>query len=71
MLGKENLPTTIGELRSYRSAPSPGVVNVAAYRRKVGSLGVTTDIHFTDDEGRRLASLLGVETHAYPTGSQA
>ncbi|MHB1045579.1 MAG: SDR family oxidoreductase [Thermoanaerobaculia bacterium] len=71
MLGKENLPTTIGELRSYRSAPSPGAVNVAAYRRKVGSLGVTTDIHFTDDEGRRLASLLGVETHAYPTGSQA
>jgi len=71
MLGKENLPTTIGELRSYRSAPSPGVVSVAAYRRKVGSLGVTTDIHFTDDEGRRLASLLGVETHAYPAGSQA
>ncbi len=71
MLGKESLPTTIGELRSYRSAPSPGVVSVAAYRRKVGSLGVTTDIHFTDDEGRRLASLLGVETHAYSTGSQA
>jgi acyl transferase domain-containing protein len=71
MLGKESLPTTIGELRSYRSAPSPGVVSVAAYRRKVGSLGVTTDIHFTDDEGRRLASLLGVETHAYPAGSRA
>ena len=71
MLGKESLPTTIGELRSYRSAPTAGVVNVAAYRRKVGSLGVTTDIHFSDDEGRRLASLLGVETHAYPAGSRA
>jgi len=70
MLGRENLPTTIGELRSYRSAPAPGVVSVAAYRRKVGSLGVTTDIHFTDDKGRRLAALLGVETHAYPAGSQ-
>ena len=71
MLGRENLPTTIGELRSYRAAPAPGVVNVAAYRRKVGSLGVTTDIHFTDDRGLRLAALLGVETHAYPAGSQA
>ena len=71
MLGRENLPTTIGELRSYRSAPAPGVVRVAAYRRKVGSLGVTTDIHFTDDRGRRLAALLGVETHAFPSGSQA
>jgi acyl transferase domain-containing protein len=71
MLGRENLPTTIGELRPYRSAPSPGVVHVAAYRRKVGSLGVTTDIHFTDDKGLRLAALLGVETHAFPAGSQA
>lgn len=70
MLGKENLPTTIGQLRPYRSAPAPGVVNVAAYRRKVGSLGVTTDIHFTDEKGLRLAALLGVETHAYPAGSQ-
>jgi hypothetical protein len=71
MLGRENLPTTIGELRSYRSAPAPGVVRVAAYRRKVGSLGVTTDIHFTDEKGKRLAALLGVETHALPAGSQA
>jgi hypothetical protein len=71
MLGRENLPTTIGELRPYRSAPSAGVVHVAAHRRKVGSLGVTTDIHFTDDKGLRLAALLGVETHAFPAGSQA
>ena len=71
MLGKENLPTTIGELRPYRPAPAPGVVRVAAYRRKVGSLGVTTDIHFTDEKGKRLAALLGVETHALPAGSQA
>lgn len=71
MLGRENLPTTIGELRPYRAAPAPGVVHVAAYRRKVGSLGVTTDVHFTDEKGRRLAALLGVETHALPAGSQA
>ncbi len=72
MLGRENLPTTIGELRSVSVRPrAPGVVNVAAYRRKVGSLGVTTDIHFTDDKGLRLAALLGVETYAIPAGSQA
>ncbi|MBK9089728.1 MAG: SDR family oxidoreductase [Holophagales bacterium] len=71
MLGRDNLPTTIGELRPYRSSPAPGVVNVAAYRRKVGSHGVTTDIHFTDEKGVRLAALLGVENHALPAGSQA
>jgi acyl transferase domain-containing protein/acyl carrier protein len=71
MLGRDNLPTTIGELRPYRTSPTPGVVNVAAYRRKVGSLGVTTDIHFTDEKGVRLAALLGVENHAVPSGSQA
>jgi acyl transferase domain-containing protein len=71
MLGRDNLPTSIGELRPYRSSPAPGVVNVAAYRRKVGSLGVTTDIHFTDEKGVRLAALLGVENHALPAGSQA
>ncbi len=71
MLGQDNLPTKIGELRPYRSSPSSGVVKVAAHRRKVGSLGVTTDIHFTDEKGVRLAALLGVENHALPSGSQA
>ncbi|MBK9966591.1 MAG: SDR family oxidoreductase [Holophagales bacterium] len=70
MLGRDNLPTTIAQLRPYRTSPAPGVVNVTAYRRKVGSLGVTTDIHFTDEKGVRLAALLGVENHALPAGSQ-
>ena len=58
-------------LGGYDHGRRAGVVHVAAHRRKVGSLGVTTDIHFTDDKGLRLAALLGVETHAFPAGSQA
>ena len=64
-------PDDIAELRPSSSAPAPGVINVAAYRRKAGKLGVTTDIHFTDEKGQRLAALLGVETHPLPAGSQA
>ncbi len=65
MLGGASLPTTIGRLRAFR-APGEGLLTATAHRRKVGSLSVTTDVLLSDDEGRPVAELTGVETHTYP-----
>ena len=65
VLGGENLPTAIAELRRYSSAPASGTVQVTALRRKTGSRAVTTDLHLTDGDGRPFAALLGVEMHSY------
>ena len=66
MLGGPNLPTAIAELRSFAKAPVSGPVSATAYRRRVGSAAVTTDIIFNDSQGRRLVELLGVQNHALP-----
>jgi hypothetical protein len=66
MLGGPNLPTSIGELRTYGQAPVPGPITVAAYRRQVGAAATTTDILFSDASGRRLVDLIGVQNHALP-----
>ena len=66
MLRGANLPTAIEEVRSYRSLPSTGAIRVSAYRRKVSSAAVTTDIVLTDEQGQRLAELRGVQNHALP-----
>jgi hypothetical protein len=63
MLGGPNLPTSIGELRSY-APPTTGPIKVAAYQRKSGSSATSTDILFADASGRRLAELIDVQNHA-------
>jgi malonyl CoA-acyl carrier protein transacylase len=68
MLGGPSLPTTIGRLRAFQ-APGEGLLTATAHRRKVGSLSVTTDVLLSDDEGRPVAELTGVETHTYPRGN--
>ncbi len=68
MLGGASLPTTIGRLRAFR-APGEGLLTATAHRRKVGSLSVTTDVLLSDDEGRPVAELTGVETHTYPVAN--
>jgi hypothetical protein len=66
MLPGANLPTSIDELRSYGTLPSISQIRASAYRRKVSSAAVTTDIVLTDEQGQRLAELRGVHTHALP-----
>jgi len=65
MLCGPNLPTAIDELRSYGALPS-SQIQASAYRRKVSSAAVTTDIVLTDEQGQRLAELRGVHCHALP-----
>jgi NAD(P)-dependent dehydrogenase (short-subunit alcohol dehydrogenase family) len=64
MLGSANLPTAIGELRSF-GAPTSGTIRVSAQRRQVGASATTTDIVLSDSEGRRVAELIGVTNHAF------
>jgi hypothetical protein len=64
MLGGPNLPTGIDQIRTFGAAPSDGLLNATAFRRKLGPSSVTTDIVFTNDSGRRVAELLGVHNHA-------
>jgi NAD(P)-dependent dehydrogenase (short-subunit alcohol dehydrogenase family) len=66
MLHSANLPTSIDELRSYGTLPSSGRIRASAYRRKVSSAAVTTDIVLTDEKGQRLAELRGVHNHVLP-----
>jgi len=66
MLGGPNLPTAVDEIRIFGNAPSTGLIRAAAYGRKVGNNAVTTDILFTDSQGRRLTELRGVQNHALP-----
>ena len=64
MLGSANLPTAIGELRSF-GAPTSGTLQVSAWRRQVGASATTTDIVLSDAQGRRVAELIGVTNHAF------
>ena len=66
VLGGASLPTSIAELRSYRSRPAEGPIRCIATQREVGRASVTTDIVFVDSEGERVAELLGAETHLLP-----
>jgi hypothetical protein len=66
MLYGPNLPTAIDELRYYSALPSTGQIQASAYRRRVSSMAVTTDIVLTDEQGQRLAELRGVHCHALP-----
>ncbi|MGH8030525.1 MAG: SDR family oxidoreductase, partial [Arenimonas sp.] len=64
VLGGPNLPTGIDSIRTFGGAPSVGLLNATAYRRKLGPSSITTDIVFTDDGGQCVAELLGVHNHA-------
>ena len=64
MLGAANLPTAIGSVRRYPAVAANGPILVSAHRRAVSRNATTTDIYFVDDQGRRVAELLGVQNHA-------
>jgi len=64
MLGSANLPTAIGELRSF-AAPASGTIRVSARRRQVGASATTTDILLSDASGQPVAELIGVTNHAF------
>lgn len=65
MLGGPNLPTSIGELRSFAQPTSSGSIRVTAHSRKVGKAATSTDIVFSDAGGQRLAELIDVQNHAF------
>jgi hypothetical protein len=64
VLGGPNLPTGIDRIRTFGAAPSAGLLNATAYRRKSGPSSLTTDIVFTDVGGQCVAELIGVHNHA-------
>ena len=65
MLGGPNLPTSIGEVRSFARPTASGSIRVTAHSRKVGKAATSTDIVFSDAGGRRLAELIDVQNHAF------
>ena len=69
-LGGPSLPTSIESLNTY-SVPSGSEIRCTAVSRSVGSAGATTDVFFVDEDGRCLASMMGVKTHLLPRPASA
>jgi NAD(P)-dependent dehydrogenase (short-subunit alcohol dehydrogenase family) len=67
MLGGATLPTRIEEYRSYTTELPRGLIQCVVVQRHVGRAGVTTDIVLTDEDGGRVAELIGVQTHIIPS----
>jgi acyl transferase domain-containing protein/NAD(P)-dependent dehydrogenase (short-subunit alcohol dehydrogenase family) len=67
ILGCPTLPTGIEEFRSYSETPPHGLVRCVAQKREVRPTSTVTDIVFTDQGGKCIAELLGVETHLIPS----
>jgi hypothetical protein len=65
LLGGPSLPTSIGRVRVF-TGPIAEVCTATLVGREATASKVTCDVVFRDGAGRRVAELIGVETHLLP-----
>jgi acyl transferase domain-containing protein len=66
VLGGPSLPTGIGKVRLFTDAPVTGPLRGVLTGRLANRGKAVSDIAFIDSDGRLVAELAGVETHALP-----
>jgi hypothetical protein len=66
VLGGPTLPTGIGQVRLHTDGPVAGPLRGVLTGRSAGRGKAVSDIAFIDTQGRLVAELQGVETHALP-----
>ncbi|MEM6795806.1 MAG: SDR family NAD(P)-dependent oxidoreductase, partial [Acidobacteriota bacterium] len=66
VLGSATLPTSIASVRTFADAPAPGALRCVVEAVETRASRAVSNVVFTGAGGRRVAELVGVETHLRP-----